>query len=847
MIQGTSGRPGGMAPQSARPEWVRAVVLSMVASSVAVLAGAALALAFGLAYAPRGMLMDALLLWPPALLVLWATGSYPRTQGVLLLVAGLLVGGQAISLAALGAPLRLTDLLAVPTLLSVMDRAQKVYTGVGIAVAVLLLAWLLRARWRRVPVLLAGLLLLGTAFVPGGWGQRLALRVLPAESADPATHVARGGGVASLLAANAGRQVVDIETVASIVGDTAWSAGYEGPRRNIHFVLLETFWDPLRLKAYQFSEDPFDPRFREMVEQSQGSMALTPHFGHLTANAEFESLCGLQASEDKADFVATMSRHAVPCLPRVLQLLGYRTIASHPNNVTSWGRDKAYGLVGFERFNSSQAFEIDDTDALFLNDASLYRQNLAMLEEEGDGRPVFNYVVSISSHWPYRRNTERRPDVVSLSPDDELLRAYVNGLRYSSAAFVAWADEVLRRDPEALIVAYGDHSPSLPPGQVPFRKSGYPVSQPARLTDQQLLELAGTPLLVIDGRRGVVPVGVVPVTALPDLVLRMAFGGQVALPQTRALQTVAGAELRVRRYLGRLLADDGSGWRSCDGDRAAEPVCQRAARMQWASETLRQDLTEGDAHFNRLARLPAPLLAHAPMELGRAGCALEVEKFGPRDLVLGEGFNVQKKSGNSAFWFHLKRRVGAPRIRVGTDEAPLDMHGLFGAAGWRSPAFVHEPGEHVVYVVCDGQEDRPIGTVFVRGPSTPPAARAAAGKEWSDAELGQTLDLVRRSAQDFPEGTLVARTAGELCATSGWRGPLVLEWSVPGSRQVSFFVRSSDADQYKLWARGGGSGTARTGDWAHDRLQIRAEVDGGGWAEFTVNSAACMAEQAAGT
>lgn len=49
MIQGTSGRPGGMAPQSARPEWVRAVVLSMVASSVAVLAGAALALAFGLA------------------------------------------------------------------------------------------------------------------------------------------------------------------------------------------------------------------------------------------------------------------------------------------------------------------------------------------------------------------------------------------------------------------------------------------------------------------------------------------------------------------------------------------------------------------------------------------------------------------------------------------------------------------------------------------------------------------------------------------------------------------------------------------------------------------------------
>lgn len=842
MIRGMSGRPGGLALPPAKSQWARVVLLSLVASSVAVLAGAALAWAFSFAYAPPGMLMDALLLWPLALLVLWATGSYPRTQGVLLLAAGLLVGGQAISLAALGAPLRLTDLLAVPTLLSVMDRTQKIYTIVGMALTALLLVGLLRARLRRVPVLLAGLVLMATAFMPGGWGQRLALRVLPADSADPATQVAQAGGVASLLAANTGRRVVDIETVASIVGDTAWSAGYEGPRRNIHFVLLETFWDPLRLKAYKFSEDPFDPRFREMVEQSQGSMALTPHFGHLTANAEFESLCGLQASEDKADFVATMSRHAVPCLPRVLQLLGYRTIASHPNNVSSWGRDKAYGLVGFERFNSSQAFEIDDTDALFLNDASLYRQNLAMLKEERDARPVFNYVVSISSHWPYRRNMDRRPDLLSVSPEDELLQAYANGLRYSSAAFVAWVDEVLRRDPEALIVAYGDHSPSLPPGQAPFRKSGYQISQPARLTDEQLLELAGTPLLLIDGQRGVVPVGVMPVTALSDLVLRMAFGGQVTLPQTRTLQAADGAgSLRVRRYLGRLLADDGSGWRSCDGDKAAEPVCQRAARMQWASETLRQDLTEGAAHFNGLARLPAPLLASAPMELGRAGCALDVENFGPRDLVLGEGFNVQK-SGDSAFWFNLKRRVGAPRIRVGQDEAPLDMHGLFGAAGWPSPAFVHQPGEHVVYVVCDGQEDMPIGTVFVRGPSTPPAA-----KEWSDAELRQVLGLVQHSARDFPQATLVARTAGELCATEGWRGPLLLEWSVPSSKEVSFLVRSSDAEQYKLWAKGRGSGTARTGDWAHDSLQIRAEVDDGGWAEFTVDSAVCMATQEAGT
>lgn len=816
----------------------RLLWLSAAGTAVAVLVVAAVArLAFGFTFTPRGMLGDLIGLWPLALLLLWATRSFMRMQALLLLAAGLFGAGQVVSLAMLGAPLRLTDVLAVPTLVSVMPVGLRVATMAGLAVAALVLLWLLRVRLPRLPALVVGLALLGTAFVPGGWGHRLASRAMPDVGMSPGAQVAHAGALAFLLAENAGRQVVGVEEVAGIVGDSSWQVAYEGPRRNIHLVLLETFWDPLRLKHYRFSEDPFDPRFRAMLEQSQGSMALTPHFGHLTANAEFESLCGLPATEQGAIFVNSM-RNPVPCLPRILDDLGYRTQASHANAPTSWGRDNAYARVGFSRFNSALSFEIDDTDELFLTDASFYRQNIAGLEQER-GQPLFNYLVSLSSHWPYKRNKKERPDVIAVEPGNDPLRDYVNGLRYSSKAFADWVEEVLRRDPDALIVAYGDHAPVMPPSQDVYTQSGYSMGNHDKLSDEQLLELSGTPLLVIDGRKGVRPVGTMPVSSLPDLVLELAFGDGVALPQTRILRDSVGPGVQARRYLGRLLAGGDGHWRSCpvgEAPGAGGEACDDARRLLREGETLREDMTSGESHFTRLVHVQDKGTGDpAGMELATVGCGVDVARFGPRDIKLGSGFNVQKGSGKSAMWFNLTSRRGNPRIRIGRDEAPLEMNGLFGAAGWAAPGFVNEAGEHQVYVVCDGAEDVAIGSVHVSAPGQPLPAR------WKEADVDFPVDLAAAYLRPDADGMrLQAWVPRAACANAGWRAPVRVAWSIPGDGRVQLLVRSSDADEFKLWSSGGGEGKAMTGEWGHDGLQIRVERNGQPWADFTVDGHACL-------
>src|SRR5690606_19600874 len=99
----------------------------------------------------RGVLRDMVALWPLAVLVLWATRSFVRMQVLLLLLAALFGLGQLASLSMLGSPLRLTDVLALPTLFMVMATGPKIAVVAGVALAVVLLLWLLRPRWPRLP------------------------------------------------------------------------------------------------------------------------------------------------------------------------------------------------------------------------------------------------------------------------------------------------------------------------------------------------------------------------------------------------------------------------------------------------------------------------------------------------------------------------------------------------------------------------------------------------------------------------------------------------------------------------------------------------------------------------
>lgn len=745
-----------------------------------------------------GLLLSALRLSARGPIALWVAGA---------LFATLLVVSHAFKVAQLQLPVLAADATALVALLQVLS-GWRLWLAAAILAGLLVLAvfalWPRRRGWHG--LLLAAVALLAMIFA-GPSLSTLLQKVFPPESPDSLVErLERYGGPLFLVEDYAGFRR-DQHSAPSSEELLAAVAGVEPPRlaagpafkpRNVHVVLLETAWDPLALAHYQFSRDPFDPRFRRAMELSEGSAALVPGFGGATANAEFEVLCGLPATRDQVAFEHTV-KNPMPCLPRLLREAGYLSLAHHPYHADFWNRDEAYPHLGFERYYPINAFELDSMDGMFLADDSMYRQLLERLQGLEDGRPVFNYVVSLSAHYPYERDARLRPDLVAVSPEARLLEGYANAIAYATTAFMDYVDAVHLADPDALIVAFGDHAPALGHAPDPYKESGIDMSSRRGMRSAEALPdspvLSMVPLLVFDGRQGVVPVGKVPLFALPDLVLtRLGDGAPESM--VSAFRKAGTDPARMRQFLGHMMIREDAGWRMCQGDSAA---CRDARALRDRLVVLRQDLARGEQHA--LDWMQASALSREPsmaIEKPHADCSLEVLDWGPKHVSPGAGFNVQP-DGKSTFWFKIGSGRGKPSLRVGDEVVgPMTIAGK-AASGGITPDQLDaiDDGAEVAWVCPDGTEGR-IGSLSVSHAPPPVVAGPAAVPGPGSGDGGDVAAAnCRARIRDF-----------------GPRRVKVGEgFNVQPDGQSAFWmVVESGSEGFALWAAGEEVVTTRVGD-----------------------------------
>jgi hypothetical protein len=294
-------------------------------------------------------------------------------------------------------------------------------------------------------------------------------------------------------------------------------------QRNVHMFVLESFFDPLSLGPEWVPEDPFPPEFRDLWKAAGQSVVLSPVFGGYTANAEFEALCGFPVVDDQVFFEGGLRQEA-PCLPGLLADAGYRSVASHPNIPGFWNRTVAYRLAGFEDFRSRTSFDLTDSVDEFLLDHAFYDQVFERLGPLDAAQPTFNYMLTYYGHLPFPAN-DTYPERLQTPGDNGNLQLYVNQLWYKSRDLVARVERLRADDPEALIVIFGDHLPFLDFGYGVYDEVlGLPQGvqkQREAFTAAQLEFLVTTLLIVIDGQRGPIDVGKLPLYRLPALVLEL--------------------------------------------------------------------------------------------------------------------------------------------------------------------------------------------------------------------------------------------------------------------------------------------------------------------------------------
>jgi phosphoglycerol transferase MdoB-like AlkP superfamily enzyme len=290
--------------------------------------------------------------------------------------------------------------------------------------------------------------------------------------------------------------------------------------RNIHLVLLESFWDPSELKKAKYSPNPLSPEFRKLWKSAEYSHAMPPVFGGYTANSEFEVLCGFPVVKDNVKFERQLL-NSVPCLPHILADKGYRTVASHPNVPVFWNRVNVYRNIGFQSYWSIKDFVQDDMNREFMADSTLYRQVTEKISDSlTKKQPILDYIVTYFGHWNYPLGANRPSKVKSASKVEEVT-TYANTVYYKSRELMGFIDDMRKRDPDSIIAVFGDHLPFLGENFAGYVDSGVLAAQRGEFTPAMFRLYVSTPIIIIDGKRGPLKLGSMPLYQVPKLLLNL--------------------------------------------------------------------------------------------------------------------------------------------------------------------------------------------------------------------------------------------------------------------------------------------------------------------------------------
>jgi len=214
-----------------------------------------------------------------------------------------------------------------------------------------------------------------------------------------------------------------------------------------HLVLLqlESFCDPRRLGVAQAL-----PCWDALAAGAlaRGRLAV-PGFGANTMRTEFVVLTGLDDAAlglDRFNPYFRFARAPVTSLAWALGGAGWDTACLHPYDGRFFGRDRVLPALGFRRFDDATAFADAPREGGLVTDAALGRHIIAGIEAATN--PVFLYAISVAAHGPW--------------PGPDPAGAWAARMAATDAMLGAVADAARRSARPVVLVAFGDHRPSLP-------------------------------------------------------------------------------------------------------------------------------------------------------------------------------------------------------------------------------------------------------------------------------------------------------------------------------------------------------------------------------------------------
>ncbi len=240
-------------------------------------------------------------------------------------------------------------------------------------------------------------------------------------------------------------------------------------KKNIHLIVLESFYDPNMFEKLTFSKNPIHNDFLDIYEKQ--NISNSPVYGGGTAQAEFELLTGAPALHkySNVEFNLFTGNVIDNSLPERLNNLGYTTIATNSLTPNTFNSQKAYESLGFQKqyYLSGKTYLKKSKNDRFIFDGDLFNQNIQFLVEffkKDSTKVVFNYVLGMYGHSPNTIDTKRHSEKIDVffnkkKLDNEKFSRSINQIYYRTLSLSNYIKKLNKLSPNSLIIIISDQLP----------------------------------------------------------------------------------------------------------------------------------------------------------------------------------------------------------------------------------------------------------------------------------------------------------------------------------------------------------------------------------------------------
>ena len=250
---------------------------------------------------------------------------------------------------------------------------------------------------------------------------------------------------------------------------------------NVIVVFSESFWDVQNIKEIEFDKD-VTPNFHKLSKSEKMVNMISPSYGGISANVEFEILTGGSLNYFSKGYTPYMQLFSNPkTIPSVIEEFrnnGYKTKILNSSSKVMFNCDKIYDYYKVDERN--HLYDEIDLGGKYVTDAYLTDKMIEYFDNKDKEEKTFFFTITMGGHMPYyeERYDNYDIDIVKSPYNKEIngtIKSYAEGIYMADKELGRLYDYIQTLDEKTIIVFFGDHLPHLqtPSGKDALFEIGY--------------------------------------------------------------------------------------------------------------------------------------------------------------------------------------------------------------------------------------------------------------------------------------------------------------------------------------------------------------------------------------